>query len=108
MHGVLSYLVAQRTSEIGIRMAIGADRAHILRMVLMDGLASVATGLAGGLLLSLLLTPLLARLLFGVKPESLMNYATILIIVLIVTAFAAFVPARRAMRVDPATSLRYE
>jgi putative ABC transport system permease protein len=68
----------------------------------------VASGLAGGLLLSLLLTPLLARLLFEVKPGSLMNYAAILMIVLIVTAFAAFVPARRAMRVDPATSLRYE
>jgi putative ABC transport system permease protein len=108
MYGVLSYLVAQRTSEIGIRMAIGADRGHILRMVLIDGLASVATGVAGGLLLSFLLTPLLARLLFGVKPGSLLNYAIILIIVLIVTAFAAFVPARRAMRVDPATSLRYE
>lgn len=108
MYGVLSYLVAQRTSEIGIRMAVGADRAHVLRMVLIDGLTSVATGVAGGLLLSLLLTPLLARLLFGVKPESLMNYLTILAIVLLVTALAAFVPARRAMRVDPATSLRYE
>lgn len=108
MYGVLSYLVAQRTNEIGIRMAIGADRAHVLRMVLMDGLASVATGVAGGLLLSLLLTPLLARLLFGVKPESLTNYASIIMIVLIVTGFAAFVPARRAVRVDPATSLRYE
>jgi putative ABC transport system permease protein len=108
MYGVLSYLVAQRTSEIGIRMAIGADRAHILSMVLIDGLAPVASGLAAGLLLSLLLTPLLARLLFEVKPGSLMNYAAILMIVLIVTAFAAFVPARRAMRVDPATSLRYE
>ena len=108
MYGVLSYLVAQRTNEIGIRMAIGADRGHVLRMVLTDGLASVATGLAGGLLLSLLLTPLLARLLFGVKPESLMNYVTTLAIVLMVTAFAAFVPARRAIRVDPAASLRYE
>jgi predicted permease len=108
MYGVLSYLVAQRTSEIGIRMAIGADPAHVLRMVLIDGLAPVASGVAAGVLLSLLLTPLLAHLLFEVKPESLMNYATILMIVLIVTAIAAFVPARRAMRVDPATSLRCE
>lgn len=108
MYGVLSYSVAQRTNEIGIRMAIGADRAHVLRMVLADGLAWVGAGVAGGLLLSFLLSPFLARLLFGVKPESLTNYFTILVIVLVVTGFAAFLPAQRAMRIDPATSLRYE
>jgi predicted permease len=108
IYGVLSYSVAQRLSEIGIRMAIGAERTHVLRMVLADAFVSVLPGVAGGFVLSSLLTPLLARLLFGVKPESPANYAIILMVVLIVTAFAAYFPARRAMRVDPAVSLRYE
>lgn len=108
IYGVLSYAVAQRISEIGIRMAVGADRNQILRMVLTDALVSMLPGVAGGLVLSSVLTPLLARLLFGIKPESPANYTIVVILVLIVTTFAAFVPARRAMRVDPAASLRHE
>lgn len=108
IYGLLSYSVAQRLGEIGIRMAIGAERRHVLRMVLTDALVSVVPGVAAGLLLSSFLMPLLAHLLFGVKPQSPINYAAILILVLIVTAFAAYFPARRAMSVDPATSLRYE
>jgi putative ABC transport system permease protein len=108
IYGVLSYSVAQRLSEIGIRMAIGAERSHVLRMVLRDAFVCVLPGVAGGAILSSFLMPLLARLLFGVKPQSPANYATILIVVLIVTAFATYFPARRAIGVDPATSLRYE
>jgi putative ABC transport system permease protein len=108
IYGVLSYSVAQRLSEIGIRMAIGADRSHVLGMVLRDAFVSVLPGVAGGVILSSFLTPLLARILFGVKPQSPANYTTIVIVVLIVTAFATYFPARRAMSVDPATSLRYE
>ncbi len=108
VYGVLSYSVAQRTGEIGVRMAIGANRAHVMKMVLAEGFASVLVGLAGGFSLSLVLTPLLARMLFGVKPESPANYVVILALVLLVSAVAASLPARRAMNIDPLTALRYE
>lgn len=108
VYGVLSYSVAQRTSEIGVRMAIGAARADVMRMVLRDGFSSVLPGLAAGFALSFALTPLLANLLFGVRPRDFVNYLTIAAILLLVSALAAFLPARRAMRVDPLTALRYE
>jgi predicted permease len=108
IYGVLSYSVAQRTTEIGIRMAIGAPRARVLRMILADGFAWILPGLFAGFLLCLAVTPLLAHLLYGVEPTNLANYALMLIGVLIVSAFAAFLPARRAMKIDPLTALRYE
>ena len=108
IYGVLSYSVAQRTTEIGIRMAIGAPRAQVLRMILADGFASILPGLLAGFLLSLAVTPLLAHLLYGVQPANLANYAVMLIGVFVISAFAAFLPARRAMKLDPLTALRYE
>jgi len=108
IYGVLSYSVAQRTTEIGIRMAIGAPRAQVLRMILADGFAWILPGLFAGFLLCLAVTPLLAHLLYGVQPSNLANYAVMLIGVLIVSAFAAFLPARRAMKIDPLTALHYE
>jgi predicted permease len=108
IYGVLSYSVAQRTMEIGIRMAIGAPRAQVLKMVLADGFAWVLPGLVAGFLLSLVVTPLLARLLYGVTPGNPENYTAILAVVLVVSALAAFLPARRAMNIDPLTALRYE
>ena len=107
IYGVL-YSVAQRTTEIGIRMAIGAPRAQILRMILADGFAWVLPGLVGGFLLCFAVTPLLAHLLYGVQPNDIANYAVMLIGVLAVSALAAFLPARRAMKIDPLTALRYE
>ncbi len=108
VYGVLSYSVAQRTSEIGIRMAIGAHRAQVMKMVLVDGCSAVLLGMIGGLLLSLVVTPLLGGLLFGVRPSSPANYAVILVLVLVVSVFAALIPARRAMKIDPLTALRYQ
>ncbi len=108
IYGVLSYSVAQRTMEIGIRLGLGAQRSHVMKMILKDGLAWVLPGLLAGFLLSLLVTPLLARLLFQVEPGSPANYALILAVVLCVSALAAWLPARRAMKIDPLTALRYE
>jgi predicted permease len=108
IYGVLSYSVAQRTTEIGIRMAIGAPRSQVMRMILADGFAWVLPGLTAGFVLSLFVTPLLERLLYGVKPGNAANYIVILVGVLIVCALAAFLPARRAMKIDPLTALRYE
>jgi predicted permease len=108
IYGVLSYSVAQRTNEIGVRMAIGAERSDVLRMVLGQGLTSAGLGLAAGLLLSLMLMPLLAGLLFGVTPGDPVNYILICALVLVVSTLAAFLPARHAMGVDPMTALRHE
>jgi putative ABC transport system permease protein len=108
IYGVLSYSVAQRTGEIGVRMAIGAERSDILRMVLSQGLTSAALGLAAGLLLSLVLMPLLKGLLFGVTAEDPVNYILICGIVLTVSALAAFLPARHAVGIDPIVALRHE
>ena len=108
IYGVLSYSVAQRTTEIGIRMAIGAPRAQVLRMILADGFAWILPGLLAGFLLCLAITPLLAQHLYGVEPTNLANYAVMLIGILVVSALAAFLPARRAMKIDPLTALRYE
>jgi putative ABC transport system permease protein len=108
IYGVLSYSVAQRTTEIGIRMAIGAPRAQVLRMILADGFAWILPGLLAGFLVCLAVTPLLAHLLYGVQPTNLANYTMMLIGVLAVSTLAAFLPARRAMKIDPLTALRYE
>ena len=108
IYGVLSYSVAQRTGEIGVRMAIGARRWDVLRIVLSQGLTSAALGLTAGFLLSLVLMPLLAGLLFGVTPADPVNYILICALVLTVSALAAFLPARHAMGIDPIVALRHE
>jgi putative ABC transport system permease protein len=108
IYGVLSYAVAQRTGEIGIRMAIGARQADVMKMVLGNSLKPVMFGLAGGFLLSLPVAPLLAELLYGVTPGDFANYAEIVFVVLIVGALASYLPARRATRIDPLIALRHE
>jgi putative ABC transport system permease protein len=108
IYGVLSYSVAQRTGEIGVRMAIGAKRSDVLRMVLGQGLTSAVLGLTAGLLLSLVLMPLLAGLLFGVTAADPVNYILICALVLTVSALAAFIPARHAVGIDPIVALRHE
>jgi predicted permease len=108
IYGVLSYSVAQRTGEIGVRMAMGAERSDILRMVLGQGLKSAALGLTAGLLLSVVLMPLLAGLLFGVTAADPVNYILICAIVLTTSALAAFLPARHAVGIDPIVALRQE
>jgi ABC-type antimicrobial peptide transport system permease subunit len=108
IYGVMSYSVAQRTSELGIRVALGASRVDVLRLILQDGLRLALIGLGLGLILSFAATRLLSSLLFGVRPTDLVTFAALSFVLIGVTLFACFIPARRATKIDPLVALRYE
>ena len=107
-YGLMSYSVARRTNEIGVRMALGAERANILAMILREGLLLTALGLLIGLVASLGLTRLLSAFLFGVRPGDPLTFGAATMLLVAVTLAACYVPARRAMRVDPMIALRHE
>jgi ABC-type antimicrobial peptide transport system permease subunit len=106
IYGVLSYVVNLRRQEIGIRLAIGAAPAHVRRQVLLSGLRLTIIGIAGGLVLAALVTPLLEPLLHEVTPTDPLTFASVAGVLLAVAALASLVPAWRASRVDPLTALR--
>ena len=106
--GVIAYSVSCRTNEIGIRMALGAQRADVLKQVLTEGARVAGAGMAFGLAGSLAATRLIATLLFGVKPTDVPTFAGVAVILVGVTLAACYIPARRATRVDPIVALRYE
>ena len=108
IYGVLSYTTRQRTHEIGIRIALGAGKAAILRGVLQQGMILTVAGLTIGLAASLVLTRFLRSMLFGVGTTDLLTYATVAIVLCAVAAFACYLPARRAAAVDPVQALRTE
>jgi putative ABC transport system permease protein len=108
LYGVLSFLVSQRTQEIGVRIALGARPSDILSNVVGRGLALAAAGTAIGLAATLALTRLLETLLFGVSARDPFTFISVPAILLLVASTACFIPALRAMRVDPMTALRYE
>jgi putative ABC transport system permease protein len=108
IYGVISYAVSLRTRELGIRMALGAERKNVIAMVLREGLTLVAIGLIAGLACSLLLTRLLVSLLFQVRPADFTIALTVMLTLTAVALLANYLPARRASRVDPIVALRYE
>ena len=108
IYGVISYSVAQRTREIGIRMALGARREEILLLVVGQGTKLAALGVAAGLAGAVVLTRLMASLLYGVGAADPMTYAAVGSLLMLVAIAASYIPARRAMRVDPMVALRYE
>jgi putative ABC transport system permease protein len=108
IYGVMSYSVAQRTREIGIRIALGADRRDVLKLVMGQGIVLAVIGVALGLSAALGLTRWMQTLLFGVSVVDLMTFVSIPVIIIGVAMLACFVPARRALKVDPIDALRYE
>jgi predicted permease len=108
IYGTLAYLVNLRTSEIGIRMAIGAERRDIIRMVFRESLIPVSTGIALGLAGALALTRLVETMLFGVEARDPLTVIAAVLFLLLAASLAAFLPARRASRISPMTALKYE
>jgi len=108
IYGVVSYIVSERTRDIGIRLALGADRGKILAMVLRQGLGLAMAGAAVGLVGSVIVSHLMAGLLYGVMPTDPLTFAGVTLVLTVVALAACYIPARRAMRVDPMIALRYE
>jgi putative ABC transport system permease protein len=108
VYGMVSYMVAQRTREIGIRMALGARSGHVLRLVMVEGFRPILTGSVIGLLASAAISRLLAATLFGLNPVDAVSFFGVSFILCAIAVLATYFPARRAMRVDPIVSLRYE
>jgi predicted permease len=108
IYGVISYLVGQRTQEIGIRVALGARRWDVLRLVLSHSVNMAALGVVIGVVGSLALTRLMSKMLYGVSASDPMTFCAVAALLTLVAVSASYIPARRAMRVDPIVALRYE
>jgi ABC-type antimicrobial peptide transport system permease subunit len=108
LYGAMSYLVTQRTQEIGLRMALGASRMDVFKLVVGKGMRLALIGIGIGLVASLALTRVMRSVLFEVTPTDALTFVIVSVVLLTVTLLACYIPARRATNVDPLTSLRYE
>jgi len=108
MYGVISYFVGQRTREIGVRVALGAQRRDVFGMVLGQGARLAGVGITIGLLAALAATRMMVSFLYGVQPIDPLTFAALPFLLLSIALLACYVPARRAMRVDPMVALRHE
>jgi len=108
IYGVISYLVSERTHEIGIRLALGAQRSDILGMVVRQGLGLAIAGAAVGLVCALIVSHLMAGMLYGVRPSDPVTFAGVALLLIGVALLACYIPARRAIRVDPLVALRHD
>ncbi len=108
VYGLMAYTVSQRTHEIGVRVAVGAQRRDVLTLVVREGAKLAFLGIAIGIAAGLGLTRLMASLLFDVKPTDPTTFAGVAMLLAVVALAACYIPARRATRIDPMVALRYE
>jgi putative ABC transport system permease protein len=108
LYSVMAYVVSQRTREVGIRMALGADRGDVMKMITQQGMRLAAIGVGIGLVLSLALAQVLSSLLIGVSGYDVPTFILVPVLLAVVALVACYLPARRATKVDPLVALRYE
>jgi ABC-type lipoprotein release transport system permease subunit len=108
IYGVVSYSVARRTKEFGLRMVLGAQSGDVLGLVMKQGAGMILSGVAAGLVLAFIFTRLMTSLLFDVTATDLPTFASVTVVLFVVALAACYIPARRATRVDPMQTLRYE
>jgi ABC-type antimicrobial peptide transport system permease subunit len=108
IYGTISYVVSEQTREIGIRLALGAQRSQVLKMILRQGLRLAIAGTTFGLTGALIVSHLMAGLLYGIAPTDILTFVAVAVLLTSVALAATYIPARRAMRLDPLIALRYE